>query len=228
MINDYEKLRQLVGNSIDSPGKGGNISVKGVDGKFDNGISVSSDDIMCIKGSGQDLKNPDHLRPLILGGDLASTHVKPSMEWKMHLNIKSRLVVHYHPVYVLPYLCSDYEFEFGETLDYYAPGDELAEAISNTTDNIIFLKNHGVVIHGENYAEVKQYYDIIKKKFFNDSTEMYTPDDVIDSASTELWLFREYIRMQAELNGLKLNHLTANQKESLLIDPNEIFRKEQM
>mgnify|MGYP000170968839 CR=1 FL=1 len=212
MIDDYIKLQELVGNSIDAPGKGGNISVK-------------SDGTMIIKASGQDLKNPHHFASTISHGQF---DIKPSMEVKMHENIKSKYVVHYHPVYVLPFLCSDYEFDIGETLDYYAPGDELAEAISNTTNNIVFLRNHGVVIHAETIEEIKQLYGIIKKKFFIESQKMYTPDDVIDSNSTELWLFREYIRMSAEIKGLKLNHLDDDQQHSLKTDPNEIFRKEQM
>lgn len=212
-MDDYRQLQQIVGNILDAPGMGGNISVK-------------SGEVMLVKSSGQNMKDPDHYFSWVYGVDNYSGK-KPSMEYKFHLNLDSKYVVHYHPIYVMPYLCSDYEFNFDEsvTLPYVAPGNELAKLVNQNKDSsIMFLKNHGVIIHADSIDEIKSMHKKIKDEFFETNKVNYTPDDAIDVSSDELWLFRNYIEFIAEGNDLMLNSLTKEQVEVLKQDPNEKYR----
>ena len=212
MNEDYIELTKLVGNLLDAPGMGGNISVKC------NGY-------MKVKASGQDMKIANHSTSKVLN-DKTYEGPKPSMEYLMHLAIDSKYVVHYHPVYVLPHLCSDYKFQFGATLDYVNPGVELADAVSKVykTEKIIFLRNHGVIIHGDTLTAVKQQYHLIRLNFLESNFMPYTPDDVVDSNNVELYLFRKYIELFSIVNKLKLNTLSDETVAHLNNDMNEKYR----
>lgn len=227
--HEYETLRKIVGTSLDSPGMGGNISIK-------------YDDCLVVKSSGQDMKKP-HFATVIsdspnLNFSFKATDnkierisaLKPSMEWKMHRDIPSKYVLHYHPIYVLPYLCSDYDFEFGDVIDYVTPGDDLSDAIRNLQkvkelDNIIFLRNHGVVIHGDSIQEVQSLYNKVKFEFFIQNTNSYTPDDVVDTNSSDLYLFRHYMEYFAQKHGFTLNKLSTEDKQKLLNNDDEKYRQ---
>ena len=217
---DYCSLMSLI-TSLDAPGKGGNISVK-------------YEDLILIKSSGQNMKQK-HLVSICdsngiskFGYDFVSEkHVrdsKPSMEIQMHLNLKSKYVFHYHPIYVLPYLCSDYEFSFGETIDYINPGTDLAEAVLETSNEILWLKNHGIVIHSDSLTKIAELYYYIKQVFFEAKNIPYTPDDVVDPCNPELWLVRQYTELMAEKLGLSLYNISSYDREKLLDDPNEQYR----
>lgn len=79
----------------------------------------------------------------------------PSMETGFHLKLKSAIVCHTHPIHLNAILCSDqalnilsnifkeYDFEF---VEYTTPGFELIDKI-NGEKNIIFLQNHGLIVH---------------------------------------------------------------------------------
>lgn len=224
-LNDYVELCSLVGNILDAPGKGGNISVK-------------SGNSLIIKSSGQDMKKKDHLvtyedvsiRVSDFNGAL---YRKPSMEYKFHEFIKSKYVVHYHPAYLLPYLCSNVEIVSpydNIRIPYATPGDDLYEAIKekvlssfNVDSGIIFLSNHGVILFSDDLEEIKEMYAYIKNDFFFE-TESYTPDDVVDHDSLELWLFRNTIENIANKNGLVLNSIPKDEVLKLLNDDNEKYR----
>lgn len=223
MKHDYLELQAIIGNIMDSPGMGGNISVKSKG-------QVELTGHMLIKSSGEDLKNVNH-QTTIMWFDKDSTiweeKLKPSMEYLMHLNIPSKYVVHYHPIYVLPYLCSDYTFNFGSAIDYIHPGKPLADEIKKieNLENIIFLKNHGVVIHADSIDEIKKLYYRIKFEFDEIANlNAYTPDDVVDKNNPELLLARAYIREIAKREGLRLKQLTNDEKDNLLKDSAEIYR----
>lgn len=96
---------------------------------------------------------------------------RPSIETLLHALMPQRIVVHLHAIEVLAHLVHDnFQADFQSLLDestpwtvvdYYKPGAALAAAISaaliqKPMANIIFLKNHGVVIGGEDVAEVNQ------------------------------------------------------------------------
>lgn len=221
MIKEYDELANVSKSVLDYPGKGGNISVK-------------SDKHLIVKASGEDLKNKDHIQSVVsLAGEQLEPYAKPSMEYKMHLSIPLKYVMHYHPVYVMPYLCSDYKFEMGETLDYHSPGEDLFNAVDevvkrNPSNGIYFLRNHGVIIASDSLVELRQLYNSIKSEFFVEENTPYTPDDVVDENSGDLWLFRQYVNMVIQEKNL--NKLTLSEKQATILrkDVNEIFRKEKM
>lgn len=221
LTNEYRELCTIVANPLDSPGKGGNASVK------------PNDKLLMIKSSGEDMKNPFHLYSQGIGNDY---NIKPSMEYKMHQHINKRFVLHYHPVYVLPYLCSDYSFDFGTTLEYYSPGKELAKAVKEAAkdvddvdgEHIFFLRNHGVIIAADTIDEIKVLYNKIKDTFFIEENTIFTPDDLIDNKSDELWLFRQYIKYVALVEGLNTKTLSNENINILNNDNNEKYRKEKM
>ena len=148
------------------------------------------------------------------------------MEYLMHLKIPSKYVVHYHPIYVLPYLCSDYKFNFGTVIDYVHPGKHLADEIKKIENlsNTIFLKNHGVIIHADSIDEIRKLYYKIKYEFDEIDFCTYTPDDSVDKNNPELLLARAYIRGIAKREGLKLKELSNDEKDKLKKDSNEIYR----
>jgi rhamnose utilization protein RhaD (predicted bifunctional aldolase and dehydrogenase) len=212
MNNEYFKLREIVGNLLDSPGCGGNVSVK-------------NNKLMLIKPSGIDLKNI-HEPTLIFNSEYIFGD-KPSMEWKFHYLLKSKYVIHYHPIYVLPYLCSNYNFTFGEVVGYKTPGVELFKIIEKIKkpNNILFLKNHGVIIHANSIDKIIIHYNKIKDEFFKDIDICYTPDEVINASSPELYLFKLAIQQLSMKNNIKLNALTNKEVELLKNNKDEKYRK---
>jgi len=238
MFSDYPFLLKIIGNILDSPGFGGNISIK-------------DDKKILIKSSGEDLKNENsdccivNLKDdSVIGGgyfsrdEFTATNIsrKPSMEYSFHKLIESKYVVHYHPVYVLPYLCSDYSFETEKQkienlkiIDYYHPGKDLAEYLETTEKSKrLFLRNHGVIIHGDTLQDIIISYNIIKNNFFKTHSKTYTPDDYIDEKSLELWLFRHVIENIARKENIKLNQLSVESINHLRNDLDEKYRKEKM
>lgn len=101
---------------------------------------------------------------------LLSEHsLRPSIETILHALMPQRVVVHLHAVNLLAILVrDDCEIEINYLLkdisnvavvDYFKPGKKLAEAVAkkintNPLINVVFLKNHGVVIGGNSVNEV--------------------------------------------------------------------------
>lgn len=229
-IRDYKKLCEIFGNILDAPSKGGNISIK-------------EDEYLIIKSSGEDLKKEHNISILVNGVNMYSYYnkqiikyiVKPSMEIGMHTIFKNKYVVHYHPVYVLPYLCSDnYNFKDVVNCDivhFILPGDKLFKYLQSTyiykENGIVMLKNHGIVLYAEDMNELFELYKEIKNIFFIKNNNFYTPDDVVDSDSNELWLFRNVIENIAH-NNLNLRSLNQCEINELLSLPDEIYRQTKM
>lgn len=236
MNSDYLELQKIVGNLLDSPGAGGNISVK-------------SKDSILVKSSGADMKqnhkiafidNATYYTVENIRGELTlnSDYIKPTMEFGLHTSIKAKYVIHYHPVYVLPYLCSDIIYNYSEKyciIDYCNPGSELNENINkafkyglNEDCGVILLKNHGVVIYANDITIIKELCQEIKDEFFEDNANCYTPDDIVDINSPELYLFRLAMNYISGKYGFKMNELPEETKEMLLNDTNEKYRQKMM
>lgn len=97
--------------------------------------------------------------------------MKPSIETVIHALMPSIIVVHLHSIEILSQLVKNScrenishhlngKFEY-LLIDYYKPGDQLASAIhyalvKKPSANIIFLKNHGIVIAGDNIEDVRK------------------------------------------------------------------------
>jgi rhamnose utilization protein RhaD (predicted bifunctional aldolase and dehydrogenase) len=98
------------------------------------------------------------------------SRLRPSIETLLHALMPHRVVVHVHAIEALAYLVrEDAESQINEKLaalfeyamvDYQKPGEALAQAVSQSlvkTPNlqVALLKNHGIVIGGNDVAEVK-------------------------------------------------------------------------
>lgn len=228
-FEDYPKLLNIVGNILDAPGMGGNISVK------------NNNQIM-VKSSGADMKDQQSFCSVMdMGSDEIlysgffsgsnfnkTENKKPTMEYSLHKLIKSKYVMHYHPVYILPFLCSDYDFGGRVVIDYANPGDDLAESLKESLkeshQNVIFLRNHGVIIHADCLHSLKSVYNSLRAEFFMDNRKAYTPDDYVDFDNPELWLFRNVIENLANINNIELKTLSKENKRYLDFDENEKYR----
>ncbi|EAH4981721.1 class II aldolase/adducin family protein [Campylobacter coli] len=223
-IKDYQRLCKIFGNILDAPSKGGNISIK------DNEYFI-------IKASGEDLKKEhkisifkNNVNSFCYYKDYSMDIIKPSMEIKMHWVFKNKYVAHYHPVYILPYLCAkEYNFTNYNVIDFVLPGNDLYEMLSKNyiykEKGIVLLRNHGVVIYAEQIQDVSELYNQLKNDFFEKNDFAYTPDDVVDKTNGELWLFRNAIENVASKKQINLAPLKANEIYKLLNLPDERYRK---
>ncbi|EAJ3266547.1 class II aldolase/adducin family protein [Campylobacter coli] len=223
-IKDYQDLRKIFGNILDAPSKGGNISIK-------------NDKYFIIKASGEDLKKEhkisifkNNVNSFSYYKDYSVDIVKPSMEIKMHWVFKNKYVAHYHPVYILPYLCAkEYNFTNYNVIDFVLPGNDLYEMLSKNyiyeEKGMVLLRNHGVVIYAEQIQDVLELYNQLKNDFFEKNDFVYTPDDAVDKTNEELWLFRNAIENIASKKQINLAPLKANEIYKLLNLPDERYRK---
>ncbi len=104
--------------------------------------------------------------PKVKGG----SKLRPSIETLLHALMPHRVVIHVHAIEALAYLVRenaeiqieeelDSRFEY-VIVDYQKPGEALAQAVSQAlvkspNVQVVFLKNHGVVIGGDDVAEVE-------------------------------------------------------------------------
>ncbi|ELN3725239.1 class II aldolase/adducin family protein, partial [Campylobacter coli] len=165
--------------------------------------------------------------------DYSMDIIKPSMEIKMHWVFKNKYVAHYHPVYILPYLCAkEYNFTNYNVIDFVLPGNDLYEMLSKNyiyeEKGMVLLRNHGVVIYAEQIQDVLELYNQLKNDFFEKNDFVYTPDDAVDKTNGELWLFRNVIENIASKKQINLTPLKANEIYKLLNLPDEQYRKKIM
>lgn len=119
-----------------------------------------------------------HLRKALNSGDFSITPIlsgasllRPSIETLLHALMPHRVVIHLHAIEALAHLVrencqNDFQSLLGESVpwtivDYHKPGAALAAAISaalaqKPIAQIIFLKNHGMVIGGESITDVRR------------------------------------------------------------------------
>jgi rhamnose utilization protein RhaD (predicted bifunctional aldolase and dehydrogenase) len=100
---------------------------------------------------------------------VSDVRLKPSIETLLHALMPHRVVIHLHAIEIMAHLVRrDFENYFNSVVDktfcfsvvdYYKPGADLALAIDAALNkcpstDVLFLKNHGVVIGGESVIEV--------------------------------------------------------------------------
>ncbi|MGI7117423.1 class II aldolase/adducin family protein [Campylobacter coli] len=226
-IKDYQELCKIFGNILDAPSKGGNISIK-------------NDEYFIIKASGEDLKKEhkisvfkNNINSFSYCKGYSEDIAKPSMEIKMHWVFKNKYVAHYHPVYILPYLCAkEYNFKNYNVIDFVLPGNDLYEMLSKNyiyeEKGIVLLRNHGVVIYAEQIQDIIELYNQLKSEFFEKNDCVYTPDDAVDKTNEELWLFRNVIESIAIKKQINLHPLKVSEIDKLLNLPDEQYRKKIM
>lgn len=223
-IREYNLICGVFANILNCPSKGGNISIK-------------DKNYMIIKSSGEDLKKKHRISILKNNKNLCSYYdgkfnneiLKPSMEISMHLVFKNKYVVHYHPVYLLPYLCSEFSFKDYDFIEFILPGNKLSEKIQKKyiykEKGVLMLQNHGVVLYSERIDDLFTMHSRIKDEFFENNLNIYTPDDAIYFESYELWLFRNTIENIALKNNLKLNEIDKISIDEIINMPDEKYRK---
>ncbi len=109
----------------------------------------------------------------------------PSIETLMHILMPQKIVLHLHMIEVLAhtlktnfkydFFLKDFNFSYA-VIDYFNPGADLASAIHNClkkqkTPNIIFLRNHGVILGAENLTDLKIMLLALSKKFKTDKNK---------------------------------------------------------
>lgn len=184
-LNDYLKyenefiyLSKYFGQSNSNvQGAGGNISIK------------LNDYLMLIKSSGCVLGNIEKNSGYCMINKNRCNHASeinhpnllldenifgygiPSMETFFHLFTK-KYTIHLHFVLSNIFLCNEKDIDFTEykniIIDYFTPGKELADEIQkkyNGDIKIIFLKNHGLIITTNDYAEIFEIYESLFNHF---------------------------------------------------------------
>jgi rhamnose utilization protein RhaD (predicted bifunctional aldolase and dehydrogenase) len=106
--------------------------------------------------------------------------LRPSIETTLHALMPQTIVIHLHAIHALTYLIyKDSQKIIGELFDkitderlhvafvqYHKPGPYLARAvqealINKPNANIVFLKNHGIVIGADTIGEIKKLLDAL-------------------------------------------------------------------
>lgn len=155
-------------------GAGGNVSWK-----EDNVLWIKASGSWLSEAQDEDIFIPADLKNLqeeLKAGNfdfvpkvLSDTELKPSIETILHAIMPQKIVVHLHAVEVLTYLVKD---DWKEILsnklgkqttysfvDYQKPGSDLAKGVydsinGNLGTNLLFLKNHGLVVGAETTEEI--------------------------------------------------------------------------
>lgn len=167
-----------------------------------------------------------HLNNAIRSGDFSVTPMlrgesalRPSIETLLHALMPHRVVVHLHAIEVLAHLVhdncqTDLQAQLNSTVhwtlvEYYKPGAALAVAVSTAlaqkpNADVIFLKNHGVVIGGADIAEVA---NTLEKLTTSLSTSpVRIRHNMLPVLPTEIEQRKQYTRVQdAEIQQLALN-----------------------
>jgi rhamnose utilization protein RhaD (predicted bifunctional aldolase and dehydrogenase) len=170
-----EKFCQLIGqNRLLVQGAGGNISWKMGDSMFVKASgtwladAVNKDIFVEVdyKNMLSSIEQNDFaLTPKVICG----SSLRPSIETILHGLLPHKIVLHIHAVEILAFLIQDSASDELARLipanvkfaivDYFKPGQDLAkatwDAISlNPNIQVVFLKNHGIVIGGNDIDEV--------------------------------------------------------------------------
>ena len=211
-------------------GAGGNVSWK--DG---NTLWVKASGTWLADAAKKDIFVPVdllHLRAAIEREDFSVTprvrgvsELRPSIETLLHALMPHRIVVHLHAIEILAHLVrnncqTDFQSLIDESIqwtmvDYYKPGAALATAVSvalaqKPSVNLIFLKNHGVVIGGINMAEVSHILNMLTTSLSTIPVSICSQTQ--PTLPTEL---DQYIPVQdADLHQLALNMDLYNRLET--------------
>jgi ribulose-5-phosphate 4-epimerase/fuculose-1-phosphate aldolase len=184
--NDYNKFVSLsskLGSDFNFiQASGGNTSIK-----IDDTIHIKSSGTWLADSINQNIftildliksKNQAHKR---IESDysrfiLKPSSRRPSMEAGMHCVIDKKYIFHFHHLQTLFFLISrnennelkkifsNYDIGF---LDYTKPGLDLTNAILQNKfelKDIIFLKNHGVIVSSDSFSKLEEMLHVFEKK----------------------------------------------------------------
>jgi rhamnose utilization protein RhaD (predicted bifunctional aldolase and dehydrogenase) len=174
-------------------GAGGNVSWK--DGEF---LWVKASGTWLAHAENEEIfiaVDLAHLRVEIADKNFSATpkvvgdsSLRPSIETMLHALMPHKIVVHLHAVDILAHLVranpladlhqlipDDVDWVF---VDYFKPGEELAKSVStHVADhpgaNVIFLRNHGVVVGAESISEIEHIVNSLTQTFSLDTGEHF-------------------------------------------------------
>ena len=119
---------------------------------------------------------------------VGDSSLRPSIETMLHALMPHKVVVHLHAVEILAHLVrinsladlhqlipDDVDWVF---VDYFKPGEELAKSVSthiagHPGADVIFLKNHGVVVGAESILEIEGIINSLTQTFSLDTGEHF-------------------------------------------------------
>ena len=205
-LDDLVEITSKIGNILDAPGYGGNVSVKTLDGLY-------------IKASGTALREPFQIIH-------ESDSRKASLEIGMHKNSKFKFVLHYHPIYIIPIISGALLDRFKKfnpkIVEYRTPGEDLSDCTIGD-NNLIFLKNHGVIVQSDSKEECIEIIDDLaeyKLKIKN----YFCPDDFVMQNNPEQILANAFIENFVKWSNIELDTLSSEQCNNLLT-PDEKYRQ---
>ena len=225
MFEELTDLSVRMGKNLDIiQANGGNTSIK-------------SDGYLYVKGSGKKLANAklENIFAKVLiensrkSNNLSSLDqklnksqiatIKPSIEVSLHKLIKSKIVLHSHPIDIIAQTISDNGRKNLENvlkdinwtwIDYFKPGDDLAKEIEikmNKKDsNVFILQNHGLIIGAETPrdAEVLQN-KILNLTKLNKREFQFKQNDKLRYLSTKL-SFKNYLPKHEIIHSLAIDN----------------------
>ena len=175
LLEEINKFCDSIGrDSLLVQGAGGNVSFK-----LDNELWIKASGTSLAEANHKNIfvpvdlnliieeinKNNFDFKPIILN----SSKLKPSIETILHALMPQKIVVHLHAINILSYLVKKDLHKVHEKIacgssvlvDYCKPGATLAQAVhSKLKDrditNVVFLKNHGIVVGAESVEEINK------------------------------------------------------------------------
>jgi rhamnose utilization protein RhaD (predicted bifunctional aldolase and dehydrogenase) len=190
MSNNHQAIRKMCADLGNDPlmvqGAGGNVSWKEKDTLWIKGSGA-----WLASALDEDIFVPVHLKQLqeelanqcfdVKPKTVGEHPLRPSIETILHALMPQHIVVHLHAINPLSYLvaknCEDTVRAIcqktgikGAFVSYHKPGPQLAKAIHGALKdqpkaNIIFLKNHGIVIGGDSVEEIDMLLILINAAF---------------------------------------------------------------
>lgn len=258
LFEEFLRLCKLLSTDLSlTQESGGNVSIKYDDkllikasGYKMSQVNMNNGFVICnTTNSNNEFKTEDEYNQFIqmvkFKGDK-----QPSMELGFHNYIKSRIVIHTHPIYLNCILSSNesrpiieklfYNLDY-EYIEYTLPGFKLCNKfITNNKKKIYFLENHGLIIGCDNINEGFELTtiinDICKKwidthidsfvdiKEVSDNTKPLLPDAAV--FNNELKNVNNYILNLINLCSLTPKFLTDNEINEIMNLNSEKLRKE--
>jgi len=215
-LDEYIDLCKMFGALTEwIQGPGGNFSIKNKNnilikrsGALVSAVTQENNWILCDIEKIKEcilMSNEDAISSMIKGNG------KPSIEVFLHC-ISSKFVLHFHPTPLLGLLCSNLINNYSKLgiysckiIEYYKPGLELAKHIDNTSYDIYFLKNHGVIIHGDTIEEIINKMKVISSNLFPKSIQYSDIDTIYTMYTTIKELTSKYYIIKPFYNISTLN-----------------------
>jgi rhamnose utilization protein RhaD (predicted bifunctional aldolase and dehydrogenase) len=221
LLDEYIDICKMFGALTEwIQGPGGNFSIKNKNniiikrsGTLVSAVTQDNNWMLCDIGKIKEcilMGNEDAISSVIKGNG------KPSIEVFLHC-ISSKFVLHFHPTPLLGLLCSNLINSYSKLdrycckiIEYYKPGLELAKQIDDTSYDIYFLKNHGVIIHGNTVDEIINKMKVISYNLFPKTTPSSNIDTVYTIYRTIKELTSKYyiIKPFYNTNIIDINQIT--------------------